>query len=97
MAIEFFWNAQRLLSIPEKDFIRLSKSQITLHKKTGVEVNPYGRTFLYPEHAQLWCDSLYSLLPELVSDPRARQACHSIIQLLEKAVSGKITLTVEGE
>lgn len=97
MAIDFFWNARCLLSIREKDFIRLSKAQVTLHQKTGVEVDPYGRTRLSPEHAVLWCASLQKLLPELGSDLQLTQACKAIIQLLEKAIDGNLTLRIEGE
>jgi hypothetical protein len=97
MAIDFYIGKERVLSVSEPAFGRLSASQSELRRRTGRAIDPYGTTTLAPEYATIWGEALRQLSTRLVNDPDARVACESIVALLERAARDRVTLVIEGE
>lgn len=86
MAIDFYLLDDRshnnlIYQLEENDLLLIEDALISFKKLTGVIIDAYGRTTIYPDHVKL----LLKLLEELeFDDKRNKEGCNSKIVSLKE-------------
>ncbi len=98
MPIDFTNEKHERLSISERTFMALDSSQDVLEQKTGIRIDQYGRTVLYPNHAKLWLLSIQDFIAVAKNlAPSVKTECSMLIKYLHSCIEQKTAVFINGE